>query len=116
MTRIDGVPMYYRMPAAALRPDLLQQFPRGATTLDLIRQGLRTSTTRRPFAKTGDVITFQGHPDPYREAQQMDEALLRKAEIEQLAYEQEVAQRLAILSRRYPQATPHELLSMPGVL
>lgn len=65
MARIEGVPMYYRMPVAALRPDLLQRFPRGASTLELIQQGLRTATTRRPFASAGDVITFQGDSNPY---------------------------------------------------
>ena len=64
--RLTDVPMYYKMPAAGLRPDLLERFPNGTTTLDLIKEGLRTSTTRSPFASPGDVLTFRGHKQPYQ--------------------------------------------------
>lgn len=65
MARIEGVSMYFKLPPEAVRPDLLQRFPQGTSTLELIRRGLRTSTTRRPFARPGDVISFERDADPY---------------------------------------------------
>lgn len=57
-----SVPMNYRAPiAAALRGELRDKYPGGASMLKLIKDGVRTATTRAPFAKVGDVIEFYGN-------------------------------------------------------
>jgi hypothetical protein len=60
-----AVPMSYVMPLAALRPDLRETYGRDASTLELIQQGQRQATTRNPFAKIGEVISFENDPTPY---------------------------------------------------
>lgn len=60
-----GIPMRYAMPAEALRGDLRTRFPKGTTTLRLVQEGIRRATTRRPFAKVGETISFEGDPTLY---------------------------------------------------
>jgi hypothetical protein len=60
------VPMSYMMPAGSLRSDLAAQYPDGTSTMNLILEGHRTATTRRPFAAVGQEISFPGSPHTYR--------------------------------------------------
>jgi len=59
------IPMRYSMPSEAVREDLKSRYPKGTTTLKLIQDGVRTATTRRPFAKVGDILTFENDPQRY---------------------------------------------------
>ena len=60
-----NIPMRYSMPKEALRSGLQNNYPRGTTTLQLIQDGKRRSTTRRAFAGVGDIITFENDPTKY---------------------------------------------------
>ena len=59
------VPMRYPVPKEGLRQDLQDRYPNGTTTLQLIQDGRRKSTTRRAFARVGDVISFENDPTKY---------------------------------------------------
>jgi hypothetical protein len=54
------IPMYYKMPVAALRKGLKSKYPKGTTTAQLINDGHRNATTRTPFAKVGEEFKIQG--------------------------------------------------------
>lgn len=62
---VKNVPMRYAMPKEALRKDLREQYPTGTSTLKLIQDGKRTSTTRNSFAEIGDIIRFQNDATEY---------------------------------------------------
>jgi len=57
---IGTVPMYYKMPVEGLRADLRAAYPNGTTTAQLIDDGKRTATTRKPFAAVGDFFRING--------------------------------------------------------
>lgn len=59
------VPMRYSVPKEGLRPDLQDKYPNGTTTLQLIQDGRRKGTTRRAFARVGDVISFENDTTKY---------------------------------------------------
>ena len=64
-----NVPMSYKMAPDQLRKDLRERFPEGTSTLELIKAGLRTATTRAASMspwKVGDTISFEGDPTIYR--------------------------------------------------
>jgi len=64
-----NVPMSYPMAADQVRKDLRERFPKGTSTLELIKAGLRTATTRAASMspwKVGDTISFQDDPTVYR--------------------------------------------------
>ena len=62
------VPMYYKMKPQEVREDLRSRYPNGTTTAQLIADGLRTATTRRPQQGVlpGHYIKFHGVPGLYR--------------------------------------------------
>jgi hypothetical protein len=62
------VPMYYKMKPQEVREDLRSRYPNGTTTAQLIADGLRTATTRRPQQGVlpGHYIKFPGVPGLYR--------------------------------------------------
>lgn len=64
--RIENVPMYYQMPGSAVREDLRGKYPSGTSTAQMVKDGVRTATTRAKFADVGDIITFKGDPTEYR--------------------------------------------------
>lgn len=69
MAHHANVPMSYKMAPDQIREDLRARFPKGTSTLDLIKAGLRTATTRAASAspwKVGDTISFEGDPTIYR--------------------------------------------------
>ena len=69
MAHHPNVPMSYPMAADQVREDLRKRFPKGTSTLELIKAGLRTATTRAASAspwKVGDTISFQDDPTVYR--------------------------------------------------
>ena len=59
------VPMRYNMPVNAVRKDIQKTYPKGTSTLELIKDGQRTATTRRAFASVGDIISFENDPEQY---------------------------------------------------
>jgi len=48
------------MPVEGLRADLRAKYPKGTSTAQLMVDGLRTATTRRPFASVGDTFLVKG--------------------------------------------------------
>ena len=69
MAHHPNVPMSYKMAPDQLRKDLRERFPKGTSTLELIKAGLRTATTRAASMspwKVGDTISFEGDPTIYR--------------------------------------------------
>lgn len=60
------IPMHYRIPVEGLREDLRPLYPMGTDTAQLIRDGHRSGTTRRPFAKAGELFKIHGCPGVYR--------------------------------------------------
>lgn len=69
MAHHPNVPMSYSMAPDQIREDLRPRFPKGTSTLALIKAGLRTATTRAASAspwKVGDTISFEGDPTIYR--------------------------------------------------
>jgi len=69
MAHHPNVPMSYSMAPDQIREDLRARFPKGTSTLALIKAGLRTATTRAASAspwKVGDTISFEGDPTIYR--------------------------------------------------
>jgi hypothetical protein len=60
-------PMYYKVPAEGVRTDLYNLYPEGTSTLQMIKDGVRTATTRsQPLGKIGDVVKFDESGDVYR--------------------------------------------------
>lgn len=60
-------PMYYKVPTEGVRLDLLDKYPNGTSTLQMIKDGERTATTRsQPLGKVGDIVKFDESGDVYR--------------------------------------------------
>jgi hypothetical protein len=69
-TKVTGVThahrMAYSMPVEAIRSDLRDRYPTGASTLILVEDGVRTATTRGyALGNVGDYITFENNPQKY---------------------------------------------------
>ncbi len=65
--KVPDIQMSYTMPSGSLRPGLASQYPKGTTTLDLIKDGKRTATTRRTTPmNVGQEFTIGGGKDKYR--------------------------------------------------
>lgn len=57
---LGEIPMYYKMPVEAIRADLRDTYQKGSTTKQLMVDGHRTATTRKPFGEVGDTFTVDG--------------------------------------------------------
>lgn len=57
--------MDFFMENAQLRPDLRDRYPRGVSTLTLIRDGIRTGTTRSfALGRVGELVVLHSARDP----------------------------------------------------
>ncbi len=57
---LGTLPMYYKMPVDGVRADLRAKYPNGTTTAQMMKDGVRTATTRQQFGMVGDTFTVDG--------------------------------------------------------
>ena len=53
---LGKLPMHYKMPKESINNDLKLKYPNGATTVQLMEDGVRTATTRKNFGEVGDTF------------------------------------------------------------